>query len=154
MLNDPNTKKEQQSDDEVTVSGWTVERYSHIVKWPSLVAIVLNIIIITARWNAAFTWLSLLILTVFLGFAAENIYRGTIGNAAGLGFAAGLIVGVATSLYQFLWYHNVESFFQIITTSLLSILVSLLMSASAFLILAREKRPSEIVRKRRGMKRS
>lgn len=125
------------------MSGWTVEQYGRIVKWPAVVAIVLNIITTTAKWNLALTWFFLIVLTIFLGVSAARIYRGTLGNAAGLGFAAGLIVGVATSLFQFLWYHSLEAFFQIITTSLLSVLVGLLMSTSAFLLVAKEHRPSE-----------
>ncbi len=136
--------------DDTTVSGWSVERYAQIVKWPAVITIVLNIIVTTARWNIALTWFWLLLLTVFLGVAASRIYRGTLGNAAGLGFAAGLIVGVATSVFQFLWFRTVPAFFQIITTSLLSVLVGLLMSTAAFLFVAKEHRPSEKVKPRRA----
>lgn len=124
--------------DPASVSGWPVETYAQIVKWPAVATIMLNIIVTTARWNIALLWFFLILLTFFLGVAAGRIYRGTVGNAAGLGFTAGLIVGVFTSLFQFLWYHNLAAFFQIITTSLLSILVGLLMSTSAFLLLAKD----------------
>ncbi len=130
-------------DPETTVSGWNVSHYAQIVKWPAVVTIVLNIIATTARWNLAFTWLFLIALTVFLGIAAHRIYHGSLMNAVGLGFAAGLIVGVFTSLFQFLWFHTVSAFFQMITTSLLSILLSVLMSASSYLAFSEEKRRRE-----------
>lgn len=135
--------------DDTTVSGWQIERYAQIVQWPAVITIVLNIIVITARWNLALSWFFLLLLTIFLGIATVRFYRGTLGNAAGLGFAAGLIVGVATSVFQFLWFRTVESFFQIITVSLLSVLVGVLMSTSAFLFIAKEHRPSEKLKQRR-----
>lgn len=151
MEHQDNHRRTEQ-DDDVTVSGWTVEHYARMVKWPSLIAIVLNIIVTTAGWSSALIWLFIIALTIFLGIMTANIYHGTIGNAAGLGFTAGLIVGVFTSLFQFLWYHNLESFFQVVTTSLLAVLVGVLMSTSAFLVLAREHRPSEIEKRRRLQK--
>lgn len=127
---------------EVYVGGWPIVRYAQVVKWPAVIAIVLNIIVTTARWDLALTWFFLIILTIFLGVGAARVYGGTVGNAAGLGLTAGLIVGVATSLFQFLWFHNLPAFFQIVTTSFLSVLVGVLMSTSAFLVLAKEHRPS------------
>lgn len=125
------------------IGGWTVVEYARIVKWPSIVTIVLNIIATTAHWNLSFMWLFLIMLTIYLGYAAARMYRGSLTNSGGLGFAAGLIVGVFTSLFQFVWYHNVAAFFEIITTSLLAILVSLLMSTSTYLVLTREpKKPT------------
>jgi hypothetical protein len=127
---------------EVYVGGWSVVRYAQVVKWPAVVTVVLNIIVTTARWDLALTWFFLIALTVFLGVVTARVYAGTVGNAAGLGLTAGLIVGVATSLFQFLWFHNLAAFFQIVTTSFLSVLVGVLMSTSAFLVLAKEHRPS------------
>lgn len=135
--------------DDVTVSGWSVERYAQIVKWPAVVAIVFNIIVTTAKWSDTVGWLVLIALTIFMGVAAARIYNGTLGNAAGLGFAASLIVGVASSLFRFLWFHSITAFFEVITVSLLSILVGLLMSTSAFLVLAKEHRPSTREQRRR-----
>jgi len=141
MKDDMENSRDSQQDD-VTVSGWSVERYAQIVKWPAVVTVVVNIIVTTAQWNEGVSWLALIGLTVFLGVAAARLYDGRIGNAAGLGFAAGLIVGVASSLFQFLWFHSLTAFFRIITTSFLAILVGLLMSTSAFLVMAKEHRPS------------
>jgi hypothetical protein len=104
---------------------------------------VLNIIATTANWNLAFMWVFLIALTVYLGIAAHKLYHGSLMNATGLGFAAGLIVGVFTSLYQFLWFHTVAAFFQMITTSLLSLLLAVLMSASSYLAFSEEKRRRE-----------
>lgn len=129
-----NYRHETQTD----VGGWTIDHYAQIVKWPSVGTVVLNIIATTAHWNTAFVWLFLIALTVFLGIATARMYRGTLINAVGLGFSAGLIVGVFTSLFQFLWFHTVAAFFQMITTALLSILLGLLMSTSAFLAFSRE----------------
>ncbi|MFH0829253.1 MAG: hypothetical protein V1907_03685 [Candidatus Kerfeldbacteria bacterium] len=120
--------------DEVIVGGWSVVRYAQIVKWPSLITVVLNIIVTTAHWNLALSWFFLIVLTVSLGVSVERYFHGTLANATGLGFASGLIVGVSTSLFQFLWYHNVTAFFEIIRSSLLAILVGLLMSTSAYLL--------------------
>jgi hypothetical protein len=140
MAHPSRSERSTEETDFVTVSGWPVEKYAHIVKWPSLVVIVLDIIVVTANWNLSLSWLFLIILTVFLGGVTARIYHGTVGNAAGLGFAAGLIIGVSSSLFRFLWFHTLTAFFQIITISLLSILVSLLMSTSAYLVLVRERR--------------
>lgn len=131
------------NDPDTAVGGWTVSHYAQIVKWPAVMTIVLNIIATTADWNLAFMWLFLIILTVYLGIAAHKLYHGSLMNATGLGFAAGLIVGVFTSLYQFLWFHTVTAFFQMITTSLLSLLLSVLMSASAYLAFSEEKHRRE-----------
>jgi len=131
------------NDPDTSVGGWTVSHYAQIVKWPAVVTIMLNIIATTANWNLAFVWLFLIALTVFLGIAAHRLYRGSLMNAVGLGFAAGLIVGVFTSLFRFLWFHTVEAFFQMITTSLLSLLLGVLMSASSYLAFSEEKRRRE-----------
>jgi len=140
-MNDERGENSGRSRD-VLISGWPVEHYAHVAKWPAVLTIVLNIIVITARFNTSFIWLFLIALTIFLGVAAARVYRGNIGNATVLGLTAGLIVGVFTSLFQFLWVRTVESFFQIVTISLLSVLVGMLMSASSFLVVAKEHRPS------------
>lgn len=127
-------------DEDVVISGWTIEHYTRIAKWPSLVTLVLNIIVTTAQWDVALTWFFLIVLTIFLGASIARIYHGTIGNAAGVGLVSGLIVGVSTSLFQFLWYHSLVAFFQIVTTSLLSMLVGVLMSSSAYLVLSKDTR--------------
>jgi hypothetical protein len=128
--------------DEVVVGGWGVIQYAQIVKWPAIITIVLNIIVTTAGMNLSFEWLFLIILTVFLGGVTQRLYKGTIANAAGLGLASSLIVGVFTSLFQFIWYHTVTAFFQIITASLLSIMLGLLMSTSAYLVIASRNKPA------------
>ncbi|MBI4093071.1 MAG: hypothetical protein HY420_04065 [Candidatus Kerfeldbacteria bacterium] len=128
---------------EVYVGGWSIARYAQVVKWPAIVVIVMDIIVTTARWSLTLSWLFLIALSVWLGIAAKNIYQARIANAAGLGFSAGLIVGLSSSLFQFLWYHNITAFFQIVTTTFLSIIIGVLMSTSAFLVVAKEQRPSE-----------
>ncbi len=111
------------------------------MKWPAVITIVLDIIVTTAHWNVSLTWLFLILLTMTLGVAVATSFRGSLGNAAGAGLAAGLIVGVFTSVFRFLWFRTIESFFEIVTTSLLSLLVALLMSTSAYLVLARRAGP-------------
>lgn len=129
------------NDENVTISGWTVERYAQSVKWPAVLAIVLHIIVTTARVSVSVGWLVTIGLSVFLGVMVARVYGGSVGNAAGLGFAGGLIVGVISSVFRFLWTHSVITFFQIVTTSLLSVLVGILMSTSAYLILAKSQSP-------------
>lgn len=126
---------------EAIIGGWNVIQYAQIVKWPSIITIVLNIIVTTAGWTQSFEWLFLIVLTAFLGGITQRFFNGTLANAAGLGFASSLVVGVFTSLFQFIWYHTVAAFFQIITTSLLSILLGLLMSSSAYLVVASRRPP-------------
>lgn len=140
---------ERSASPDVTVGNWTTEQYTRIAKWPALAVFLLNVIATTSGWNAALPWFFLIVVTVGLGIAAAIRYRGNLTNATALGFAAGLIVGVLTSLFQFFWFHNLEAFFRIITTSLLSILVGVLMSTSAFLIFAKEHRPSHRARHHR-----
>ncbi len=124
---------------EAVIGGWNVIQYAQIVKWPSIITLVLNIIVTTAGWTPSFEWLFIIVLTAFLGGVTQRFFNGTLANAAGLGFASGLIVGVFTSLFQFIWFHSVTAFFQIITTSLLSILLGLLMSSSAYIVMASKR---------------
>lgn len=126
---------------EAVIGGWSVIQYARLVKWPSIITLMLNIIVTTAGWTASFEWLFIIVLTAFLGGVTQRFFNGTLTNAAGLGFASGMIVGVFTSLFQFIWYHSVTAFFQIITTSLLSILLGLLMSSSAYIITASRRTP-------------
>lgn len=129
------------------VSGWPIERYARVIKWPAVATFVLNVIVITAEWSVAVMWFFVTLLTVALGILVARIEKGNLGNAVVTGVAAGLVVGAMSSLFQFLWIRTVESFFQIVTTSLLAMMVGALMTTSAFLVLAKEHRPSERLKK-------
>lgn len=125
------------------LAGKRISYYFNLFKWPVLVALLAEIILIITNQLVVYLWFVNLLLFVSLATWAKFVNNLRLGQTIILGICAGFILGFLVSLFKLIWWHKLYLFFNVVTETMIVTMTGLLLSGGTYLLISREYRKKE-----------
>lgn len=125
------------------LAGKRISYYFNLFKWPVLVALLAEIILIIINQPNVYLWFVNLLLFVSLTVWVKYVYNLRLGQTIILSVCAGFILGFLVALFKLIWWHKFYLFFNVVTETMMVTMAGLLLSGGTYLVISKEYRKKE-----------
>lgn len=125
------------------LAGKRISFYFNFFKWPVLVALLAEIILIIINQPDVYLWFINLLLFVSLTVWVKYVNNLRLSQTVILGVCAGFVLGFLVSLFKLIWWHKLYWLFNVVTETVLVAMAGLLLSGGTYLVISKEHRKKE-----------